>query len=45
MGTLSSSNDLTDSKRRCLFLNRRYDLDIRRNLDGMRISWAVSVGE
>ena len=41
MGTLSSSNALTDSKRRRLFLKRRYDLDIRSNLDGMHIPWAV----
>ena len=45
MGTLSSSSDLTDSERRRLFLKRRYDLDIRSGLNGMRISWAVSVGE
>ena len=45
MGTLISSNTLTDSKRRFLFLKRRYDLDIRSGLNGMRISWAVSVGE
>ena len=41
VGTLSSSNALTDSKRRRLFLKRRYDLDIRSNLDGMHIPWAV----
>ena len=45
MGTLSSSNALTDSKRRVLLLKRRYGLDIRSDLNGMRISWAVSVGE
>ena len=45
MGTLSSSNALTDSRRRRLFLKRRYGLDIRSDLNGMRISWAVSVGE
>ena len=44
MGTLSSSNALTDSKRRVLLLKRRYGLDIRSDLNGMRISWAVSVG-
>ena len=44
MGTLISSNALTDSERRVLFLKRRYDLDIRSGLNGMRISWAVSVG-
>jgi hypothetical protein len=44
VGTLISSNALTDSKRRVLFLKRRYDLDIRSGLNGMRISWAVSVG-
>ena len=38
MGTLSSSNALTDSERRFLFLKRRYDLDIRSGLNGMRIS-------
>ena len=43
MGTLISSSDLTDSERRRLFLKRRYDLDIRRDFNGMRISWAVSV--
>ena len=43
MGTLSSSNALTDSKRRVLLLKRRYGLDIRSGLNGMRISWAVSV--
>ena len=37
MGTLISSNALTDSKRRLLFLKRRYDLDIRSGLNGMRI--------
>ena len=45
MGTLISSSALTDSARRVLFLKRRYDLDIRSGLNGMRISWAVSVGE
>ena len=45
MGTLISSNALADSERRVLFLKRRYDLDIRSGLNGMRISWAVSVGE
>ena len=44
MGTLISSNALTDSERRRLFLKRRYDLDIRSGLNGMRISWAVSRG-
>ena len=43
MGTLISSNALADSARRLLFLKRRYGLDIRSGLDGMRISWAVSV--
>ena len=38
MGTLSSSNALTDSKRRVLLLKRRYGLDIRSDLNGMRIS-------
>ena len=43
MGTLISSNALADSERRtCLFLKRRYGLDIRSGLNGMRISWAVS---
>ena len=42
MGTLISSNVLADSARRLLFLKRRYDLDIRSGLNGMRISWAVS---
>ena len=45
MGTLISSNALADSERRLLFLKRRYGLDIRSGLNGMRISWAVSVGE
>ena len=46
MGTLISSKALADSARRtCLFLKRRYGLDIRSGLNGMRISWAVSVGE
>ena len=45
MGTLISSKALADSARRtCLFLKRRYGLDIRSGLNGMRISWAVSVG-
>ena len=39
MGTLISSNALADSERRVLFLKRRYDLDIRSGLNGMRISW------
>ena len=43
MGTLISSNALTDSERRVLFLKRRYDLDIRSGLNGMRISWAASI--
>ena len=34
MGTLISCNALTDSKRRLLFLKRRYDLDIRSGLNG-----------
>ena len=42
MGTLISSNALADSARRVLFLKRRYGLDIRSGLNGMRISWAVS---
>ena len=37
MGTLISSNALTDSERRVLFLKRRYELDIRSGLNGMRI--------
>ena len=41
MGTLISSNALADSERRVLFLKRRYGLDIRSGLNGMRISWAV----
>ena len=45
VGTLISSSDFTDSERRRLFLKRLYDLDIRRDFKGMRISWAVSVGE
>ena len=44
MGTLISICALTDSARRVLLLKRRYDLDIRSGLNGMRISWAVSVG-
>ena len=42
MGTLISSNAVTDSSRRLLLLKRRYGLDIRSGLNGMRISWAVS---
>ena len=37
MGTLISSNALADSARRVLFLKRRYGLDIRSGLNGMRL--------
>ena len=36
MGTLISSNAVTDSSRRRLFLKRRHGLDIRSGLNGTR---------